>query len=1420
MMGKSICLIGLGLVAVFLCESGMTAALARSTPSRPGPIWDETGVDYPLPEIPDIREVPIEVARTRRLARVSALAQGANEEQAMATMLAIPTKPEDRKAGHPLALWEPVRDVLSGAAQAPWAVRSSAHGAHFYGVASCAGRHVACGANGAIYTSTNGSHWMACNSGQSGLLLNVNGDGPLWVVVGAGGTILTATDGTAWVARASPTNALFRGVAYGNGVYVACGDNGALVRSTNGITWNVVASGTTKSLQGVGFGKDFVTGDGAGAPLEPALFVVVGEEGLLMTSADGLTWTLRTSGTTVWLSDVMYGNGYYVAVGNTRILRSADGISWSFVTNNTYFYRVSSCAGMFQAVGSGGAIWTSADGLAWTAETSNTTNDLRGISYVNDQFAAVGFNGAILTKGTLAEMGDAEGNGAESAPPLGDTGLPSVPAAQPVGPLSGVVVYTSGGHGFCANAALTAWIPGRGLQFAINEDIGNVDQINYFAQAGWKAGATVVPFRPVGYQTNEVVLDNMDTNMTARGQVTFGGPWFNSTQTIFYGNAGDAVPYRYTPVSSSGSTSWASYRPTLPAAGEYPVYTWVRHGSDRTNQLYRIYHTGGITDVRVNHAQVGCGWVWLGTYHFQAGTNGYVHINNDVPGGDPDAFNVFADAIRFGNGMGNVARGAAGVSGFERELEASRYWAVQSMGQGMDSSLYDLSGYSDQDDNIGVPPRMASYMCRSNDAPRWRRVYVGHHSNADTGAGTARGAIGLYDTRLAGSYPPQHAAQTNLATLLAKRCNEDMRAGVTAGVIPSWSSRTTYTYGSSYGEIYNGSIFQKMDSSIIEVAFHNNPEDAVVLKSPVGREWLARATARGLIEHLSTYYPSGLVNIHAPDRPVKLKAVNSGSGQVTVSWQMPPRTGASGGLPQGFVIYTSTDGQGFGNPIAISGGATTHKTITGLNPGATVFFRVCATNAGGESADSAVSGALVTADGSPASVLIVDGFKRNDSSLAPTRYFANSLNGDVALVRPRMINNFDYVKEHGLALAVAGQTFDYLDSDWVTTADALTNYPKVVWMLGEESTVDETFSATEQTAVTAYLNGGGRLFVSGAEIGFDLGRVGVATPSDIHFLTNTLRVGYITDSAGTGQVTGTTKGFLSGVSITFNDTNQLPQIYAANYPDVLNGINGAVTAAVYGTSAGGASGAIIQYSNATYRTVVMGFPFETITNEFTRATVMTKAMQFLGDTASSGAIRVALAPSGVTGNGRWVVARTTNTSGSTRTELHPGTYQVTFTPVAGYQPPAATSVVVAANTTNTFTATYAMVDTDGDGLPDIWELEYFGSATGANPQADDDGDGVSNYAEYIAGTHPTEASSVLALTTINVLTNSGQLILTWPSVAERAYTVLRATNALGPYTTHVSGVTATPPANMQTNPLPTEDGNYFYGLEVTWPNRP
>lgn len=50
-------------------------------------------------------------------------------------------------------------------------------------------------------------------------------------------------------------------------------------------------------------------------------------------------------------------------------------------------------------------------------------------------------------------------------------------------------------------------------------------------------------------------------------------------------------------------------------------------------------------------------------------------------------------------------------------------------------------------------------------------------------------------------------------------------------------------------------------------------------------------------------------------------------------------------------------------------------------------------------------------------------------------------------------------------------------------------------------------------------------------------------------------------------------------------------------------------------------------------------------------------------------------------------------------------------------------------------------DTDGDGLPNEWEIEYFGVFDGADAASDPDADGAANREEYIADTSPLDSAS-------------------------------------------------------------------------------
>jgi len=63
-----------------------------------------------------------------------------------------------------------------------------------------------------------------------------------------------------------------------------------------------------------------------------------------------------------------------------------------------------------------------------------------------------------------------------------------------------------------------------------------------------------------------------------------------------------------------------------------------------------------------------------------------------------------------------------------------------------------------------------------------------------------------------------------------------------------------------------------------------------------------------------------------------------------------------------------------------------------------------------------------------------------------------------------------------------------------------------------------------------------------------------------------------------------------------------------------------------------------------------------------------------------------------------------------------------------------------ASSGSTFRA-FIFVDSDSDGLPDSWELQYFGSATGASASGNADGDGLTNLQEYLLGTNPNAGNA-------------------------------------------------------------------------------
>ncbi|MGD9872979.1 MAG: hypothetical protein AB7T27_01790 [Kiritimatiellia bacterium] len=97
--------------------------------------------------------------------------------------------------------------------------------------------------------------------------------------------------------------------------------------------------------------------------------------------------------------------------------------------------------------------------------------------------------------------------------------------------------------------------------------------------------------------------------------------------------------------------------------------------------------------------------------------------------------------------------------------------------------------------------------------------------------------------------------------------------------------------------------------------------------------------------------------------------------------------------------------------------------------------------------------------------------------------------------------------------------------------------------------------------------------------------------------------------------------------------------------------------------------------------------------------------------------------------------------------------------------------------TVTITRQAGVTDTDGDGIPDSWELANFGTITGAIASADSDGDGQINLHEFYADTMPNNSNSLFNNVIIDVSgTTLVNLTIPEPTTNSRVYDAWYSTN--------------------------------------------
>ena len=277
-----------------------------------------------------------------------------------------------------------------------WANETFGTRRDFDGLTSGNNLVIAVGKFGTILTSTDGATYHEQNSGTTDDLHGVGFGAGLFVAVGDPGVILTSSNAIDWTKQISGTSNYLKRVKYCNGLWVAVGD--VILTSTNGTDWT--NAGVSAPFEDVAFGNGqfvAVVDDTSGNYID----------GYLYNSLDGAVWH-RSYSSDKGLRSVIYTNGLFIVTGNDGvILVSADGLTWDVRLTGLAYYSgynlrdVYYANGLWTIVGNFGLILTSPDTVTWKPRVSHTLENLHGVRFLNDTLVAIGNRGTILQSDSL-----------------------------------------------------------------------------------------------------------------------------------------------------------------------------------------------------------------------------------------------------------------------------------------------------------------------------------------------------------------------------------------------------------------------------------------------------------------------------------------------------------------------------------------------------------------------------------------------------------------------------------------------------------------------------------------------------------------------------------------------------------------------------------------------------------------------------------------------------------------------------------------------------------------------------------------------------------------------------------------------------------------------------------------------------------
>ena len=491
-----------------------------------------------------------------------------------------------------------------------------------------------------------------------------------------------------------------------------------------------------------------------------------------------------------------------------------------------------------------------------------------------------------------------------------------------------------------------------------------------------RAGAYVVQPRERDIQTHEVIVDNDHAYKNGRYQQ--GSRWergnggFALQQNILTGTDNPFHMGSHAFAESTADSAHLSeiiWQPKIPADGQYAVYISYQTQSNSTSEAhYEVLHAGGSTRFVVNQQMGGSTWVYLGTFPFKQGTqpNGMVRLTNY----STSAGVITSDAVRFGGGMGNIARGinmleqndyicfddtTAFISQRPRWMEGARYYLQWS---GMPDSVYMYKQPKDQAykpndyiDDLSCRGKWVNYLSGGSVVNPDNRglnvpidLAIALHSDAGvTPTDSIIGTLCIYTSKnddKKSIYPT--GTSRYIARELADRIQSQIVDDIRRSVAPEWQRR------SMYDKSYSETRVPEVPAVIIELLSHQNFADMKYGLDPNFRFTVSRAVYKGMLQFIAAR--DGREYMVQP-LPVNSFAIDmAGNNRFTLSWQPTRDTLCDNADASKYVVMERVGNGGF-KEIAIVGDTEYNVEI---NDNEVHSYKIVAMNDGGRSFPSEV----------------------------------------------------------------------------------------------------------------------------------------------------------------------------------------------------------------------------------------------------------------------------------------------------------------------------------------------------------------------------------------------------------------------------------------------------------------------------------